>query len=69
MSRRRRNRRLLRTQDELCRVQLETDEILEAKESEVRELETVARIRLKNISQRFLGLERIVSIKKSRLLS
>ena len=38
MSLRRLNRRLSRTQDELCRVLLETDEILEAKESEVREI-------------------------------
>ena len=37
-SRRRRNRRLLSTQDELCLVQLETDKVLDAKESGVREI-------------------------------
>ena len=48
---------------------METDKILEAKNQKSEKLETIARIRLKSISRRFLGLEKIVSIKKSRSLS
>ena len=65
-SRRRWNRRLLRTQDEPCRVRMETDEILEAKESEDREIRDHCKDKIEKHKSE---LEKIVSIKKSRSLS